>query len=153
MVTNKFKLAKALIIFIFFATLAVGLNSCSVHLVPQYNADIANQIINGAKMTDRLYLEMIDAPADKKNYALYSEKYIDTETEINSILFYNENREKAKDLAASAKILRDKFVQYKEDHKAKNVLSNGELKVYNEELKGFWAPLLIAEKALEHIKN
>ncbi len=104
-------------------------------------------------MTDKLYLEMIDAPTDKKNYSLYSEKYLDIETEINSILFKNEAREKAKDIIASVKILRDKFVKYKQDHKTRNTLSNPELILYNEDLKAFWAPVLVEEKALGAVKQ
>lgn len=131
-----------------FILLIALINSCQVRVVPQYSAELEGQIINGAKMTDRLYLEMIDAPEDKKNYALYSERYLTIETEINSILFKNQSREKAKDIIASVKILRDNFVKYKQDHKTRNTLSNPELILYNEDLKAFWAPVLIAEKAL-----
>ncbi|MEO6328918.1 MAG: hypothetical protein ABIO55_08300 [Ginsengibacter sp.] len=132
------------------STIVIG---CQVRLVPQYSAELENQIINGAKMTDKLYLEMIDAPADKKNYLLYSEKYLDVETEINSILFKNEAREKAADIIKSVKILRDKFVKYKRDHKTRNSLSNPELILYNEDLKAFWAPVLVEEKALSAVKQ
>ena len=89
---------------------------------------------------------------DKKNYSVYSEKYLDIETEINSILFKNQARDKAKDIIASVKILRDKFVKYKEDHKSKNKLSNPELILYNEDLKAFWAPVLVEERALSAAK-
>jgi len=34
--------------------------------VPQYSAALEAQIQQGAKMTDMLYLEMLDAPAGKK---------------------------------------------------------------------------------------
>jgi hypothetical protein len=128
--------------------LAAMINSCQVRLVPQYSAELENQIINGAKMTDKLYLEMIDAPDDKKNYSLYSERYLDIESEINSILFKNQAREKAQDIIASVKILRDNFVKYKQDHKTRNTLSNPELILYNADLRAFWAPVLVQEKAL-----
>jgi len=137
-------------IFILIATIA---SSCQVRLVPQYSAELESEIIAGAKMTDRLYLEMIEAPADKKNYSLYSERYLDIETEINSILFKNEAREKAKDIIASVKILRDKFVKYKQDHKTRNTLSNPELILYNEDMKALWAPVLVEEKALSAVKQ
>ncbi len=128
------------------------IDGCQVRLVPQYNAELETQIIDGAKMTDRLYLQMIDAPADKKDYPLYSEKYLDVETEINSILFKNQARDRAKDIIASVKILRDNFVKYKQDHKTRNKLSNSEFTLYNEDLKAFWLPLLVEEKALSAAK-
>ena len=125
------------------------LQGCRVQLVPSYNAELENQIINGAKMTDKLYLEMIDAPADKKNFSLYAEKYLAAEAEINSILLKNEARSKATDIVASVKALRDYFVKAKEDHKARNTLSNGEMLIYNEQLKAFWKPILVEEIALK----
>lgn len=132
--------------------LVILFNNCSVRLTPQYNAELENQIINAAKMTDKLYLEMIDAPADKKNYILYRNRYLQVETEINSILFKNQHRAKAEDFVASVKKLKDKFVQYKDDHKTKNKLSNGELKAYNAYLQGLWAPVLTEEQALNKPK-
>ena len=147
--TGLYKQLKHFTVFLLIATI---INSCQVRLVPQYSAELESQIINGAKMTDKLYLEMIDAPDDKKNYSVYSEKYLDIETEINSILFKNQARDKAKDIIASVKILRDKFVKYKEDHKSKNKLSNPELILYNEDLKAFWAPVLVEERALSAAK-
>ncbi len=124
------------------------LNSCQVHLVPSYSADLEAQIVNAAKMTDKLYLEMIDAPADKKNYALYSDQYIAIETEIHSILLINQNRDKAKDIVNSVTILSKKFAEYKDDHKKRDTLSNGELIAYNADLQAFWAPVLVEEQAL-----
>ena len=128
------------------------LNSCQVHLVPSYSAELESQIVNAAKMTDKLYLEMIDAPADKKEYAIYSDEYIAIETEIHSILLINQNRDKAKDIVNSVTILSKKFEEYKEDHKKRNTLSNGELKAYNADLQAFWAPVLVEEQALSKVK-
>ncbi len=135
-----------------FVLVLIFVNSCQVRLVPQYNAELESQIISAAKLTDRLYLQMIDAPAGKKDYQLYSEKYLDIETEINSVLFKNQARESAKDIVASVKLLRDKFIKYKQDHKIRNTLSNAELVLYNEDLKALWLPLLVEEKALSAAK-
>ncbi|MGI8950264.1 MAG: hypothetical protein ACR2FN_01635 [Chitinophagaceae bacterium] len=146
-VWNYFSLQSLFILLLFISAI-----SCKVALVPEYNADLETQISNDAKMTDMLYLEMMDASADKKNYSLYADKYINIETEINSILLKNEARAKAGDIVASVEKLRDYFVKAKEDHKKRDTLSNAEFLIYNEQLKAFWKPILVEEIALSKAK-
>lgn len=138
-----------LIVLIF---LGVLLNSCSVHLVPQYNADMEEQIKNGAKMSDRLYLQMITAAPEARFFNMYEEKYLDVQVEINSILFQDEIRPKANDILISMQKLRDYFVKAMEDHRNKKTLSIGELTIYHEQLQAFWRPVLIEELALKNVK-
>lgn len=126
--------------------------SCRVSLVPEYSATLETQIINGAKMTDMLYLQMINAPAGTKNFALWSDKYLAVEAEINSILLKEQARLKADDIIASVKLLHDHFVAAKDDHHTRDTLKNGEFLVYNEELKAFWLPVLKEEIALSQVK-
>ena len=137
---------------IFSFLLFVSAISCRVSLVPAYSEALEAQIINASKMTNMLYLEIMDAPDEKKNYALYADKYLQIETEINSILLQNEARSNSEDIVASVQKLRDAFVKAKEDHKKRNTLSNAELLVYNEQSKAFWKPVLIEERALSNAK-
>ena len=129
------------------------LSGCKVQLVPVYSAELENQIIQGAKMTDMLYLEMIDAPADKRSYDLYAEKYRAIEAEINSILLKNETRAKAADIVASVTKLRDAFVNARNEHKTKGTLTNPELIILSGTFKGFWKPVLIEEHVLKTLEE
>ncbi len=127
----------------------IALSGCRVTLVPPYNEELESQIVTTAKLTDKLYLSIIDAAADNKAYAVYADKYLEIEAEINSILLKNEARPKNADFIVIIKNLQEHFKQYKNDHKAKKTLSDAELLIYNEELKAFWKPLLVAERALK----
>lgn len=127
----------------------ISLSACKVQLVPAYNAELEEQIVKTAKMSDMLYLEMMDAASDKKSYSLYADKYLDIESEINSILLKNEVRSNAADNIATVQKLKDYFVKAKEDHKTRTTMSNAEMLLYNEQLKAFWKPVLIAERALK----
>ncbi|MDQ6901595.1 MAG: hypothetical protein M3139_01125 [Bacteroidota bacterium] len=138
--------------FVSLIMLAMLLNSCSIHLVPQYNADLEQQIKDGAKLSDRLYLQMIVAAPDAKSFSLYEDKYLNVQVEINSILFQDEIRPKANDIVASVQKLRDYFTKAMEDHRSKKTLSNGELTIYHEQLQAFWRPVLIEEIALKKVK-
>ncbi|MEP6513017.1 MAG: hypothetical protein ABJA79_04070 [Parafilimonas sp.] len=132
--------------------LLISYTACTVSLLPTYSAELEAQITSTSKMTDMLYLEIMDAPDDKKVYSVYADKYRQIETEINSILLKNEVRTNADDFIASAKALKEYFVQAKEDHKKRNTLSNPELLIYNEQLKALWKPVLIEEMALSKLK-
>lgn len=132
--------------------LTMMLNSCTIHLVPQYNADMEEQIKNGAKMSDRLYLQMIVASADSKYFSMYENKYLDVQVEINSILLQDQIRPKANDIVASVQKLQEYFTKAMEDHRNKKSLSNGELMIYHDQLQAFWKPVLIEELALKTAK-
>ncbi|MEP6595031.1 MAG: hypothetical protein ABJA71_03750 [Ginsengibacter sp.] len=151
-VQNFLKIGRALKMFSIITFLLTSLHSCQVQLVPQYNAELEQEIITAAKMSDKLYLEIMNAPTDKKDFGFYTDKYLDIEVEINSILLKNETRPKAGDIVASAQKLKDFFVKAMEDHKNKHTLSHGELLIYNEQLKAFWKPVLVEEMALKKVK-
>lgn len=140
------------VVFVLLLSLTV-LSGCKVQLVPVYSAELENQITEGAKMTDMLYMEMMDAPADKRSYDFYAEKYRAIEAEINSILLKNETRAKAEDMVASVKQLRDGFVNARNEHKTKTSLSNPELTILRETFKAYWKPVLIQEHVLASLEK
>ena len=45
------------------------------------------------------------------------------------------------------------FVKYKNHHKSKNTLSDGEIKLNQVYIKDLWKPLLIAESGLKKAKT
>ncbi|MBS1730719.1 MAG: hypothetical protein JSS67_08060 [Bacteroidetes bacterium] len=149
--TEKLKRYKSLYVAIICFPLML-LASCRVSLVPAYDAALQTQIENAAKATDMLYLKMMDASMNDKEYATYAQDYLNIEGEINAILLKNEIRPKSEDIVASIKILKDYFIKAKEDHVKRNVLSNAEALIYNEQLKALWKPVLIEEMALSKVR-
>ena len=140
-------LALTSVFFIFF-------NSCvSVRLVPDYSEAMENQIVATQKQNEKLYLELLEQPVDKRTYSSFSNKYLEVESDINSILFQYQTREKSEDFVKMAKLLKDNFNQYKKEHKDKKTLTDGEISLYIAYINGFWQPLLTAERALKNIKN
>ena len=132
-----------------FLSLVFMLTSCKVMLVPQYSAELENQIANTAKSTDKLYIDMMDTPVNERTYHAFSERYNDIEVEINSIQLKNEARPKNGDFLVIIKNLKDAFAEAKKYHKEHKILSDGEAIAYQATLAGFWKPLYIAEKALK----
>jgi hypothetical protein len=130
--------------------LLLALTSCRVSLVPAYSEDIAKQIENTAKFTDRLYLEINDAAPADRAYKNFAEKYRDIEVEINSLIMKNKMRPKGESLVTISKNLLDIFLRYKDMHKEKDTtISNGVLELNRKFLQDQWTALLAAERGLK----
>lgn len=133
-------------VFLFFLFM---LTSCKVMLVPEYNAQLEDQIANAAKATDKLYIDILDTPGGERKYDTFKERYNEIESEINSIQLKNEGRPKNGDFLVIIKNLKDAFAEAKKYHRDHSTLSNGEALAYSATLSGYWKPLYIAEKALK----
>jgi hypothetical protein len=129
--------------------LAFTLSSCRVSWVPEYSAQLEDQITRAAKATDKLYIDMLDIPVNNRTYDNFKERYNEIEAEINSIKLKNEARAKNGDFLVINKNLKDAFDEAKKYHKDNSTLSNGEVKAYQASLSGFWKPLYVAELALK----
>ncbi|TMI78144.1 MAG: hypothetical protein E6H10_17685 [Bacteroidetes bacterium] len=122
---------------------------CKVTLVPPYDAGVEQQIVNTAKMNDRLYLEMQDEPVADRTYNKYSSKYLDIESEINSILLKNQARRQSHDLIVITNNLKTLFVQFKDKHKQDSTISDADIKLNQLQIAAAWKALLVAERGLK----
>ena len=138
-------LKKAFFIIILFA-LSV---SCKVHWVPDYNAALEAQISAGAKMTDKLYLDMLDTAEVSRRYVLYSNRYNEIESEINSIILKNEARDKNADFLIIANNLKKLFLEAKNDHQQHQLLNDAKARLYQNYLSAAWKPLYLAERGIK----
>lgn len=129
--------------------LAHTLSSCRVSWVPEYSAQLEDQITKAAKATDKLFIDMLDIPVNNRTYENFKERYNEIEAEINSIKLKNESRPKSADFLVINKNLKDAFDEAKKYHKENSTLSNGEVMAYQASLAGFWKPLYVAELALK----
>lgn len=127
--------------------------SCRVMLVPEYSAQLEDQIAKTARATDKLYIDMLDVPLNNRTYESFKDRYNEIESEINSIKLKNEARPKNADFLVINKNLKDAFDEAKKYHKENSTLSNGEAKAYQATLAGFWRPLYLAEIALKPAKR
>src|SRR5688572_31670454 len=123
--------------------------ACRVTVVPEYSAQLEDQIAKTAKATDKLYIDMLDVPLNNRTYEGFKERYNEIESEINSIKLKNEARPKNADFLVINKNLKAAFDEAKKYHKDNSTLSNGEAMAYQSTLAGFWKPLYLAEIALK----
>jgi hypothetical protein len=133
--------------------LLILLLSCRVTLVPEYSAQLEDQIAKTAKATDKLFIDMLDVPLNNRTYDSFKDRYNEIESEINSIRLKNEARPKNADFLVINKNLKDAFEEAKKYHKENSTLSDGEARAYQATLAGFWRPLYAAEIALKPAKR
>ena len=132
----------------------LALNSCTtVKLVPDYSEKIENEIIETQKKNTDLYNELLALKEADRKYENFEKKYLAIESNINSIVFQTNQREKNVNFVVMTKNLSDLFLKYKEAHKEKTVLIKGEIESYKEKMDGLYAPMLMAEKTLKNIKK
>jgi hypothetical protein len=132
---------------------AIILSGCSrVVLVPDYSAGIEAQIVNGAMLNDKIYLDLADVQPAQRQYKDFSERYSAVEAEINSIELKNEIRKNNTDMLAIIDKLKAAFNKYRNEHKKNDMLSDGDIKADQAYIKAFWKPLLIAESGLKNAR-
>lgn len=141
----KLKIARVTLL----AALVLFLASCRVSWVPSYSAAIETQILQEARNTNMLYLRMLELPEEKRLYASFAEQYIEIESGINSITLANEGRKKKEDMARLIDFVHERFVKYKNAHRQKGTLTDGEAETYDDYMKAAWKPLLLAEQGLK----
>jgi hypothetical protein len=139
--------------FVLLFLLVALLGSCKVTFVPDYDADISKQILDAAKANDLLYLELLAAPMDKRDYTDYTKEYLLIEGEINSLALRNEARKKNGEMMDIIKRLHAHFNEVRDEHRTTiKPLNDAQLKDYEEGVKAFWKVLLLAEQGLPHAK-
>lgn len=120
---------------------------------PDYNEALEKQIIETQKLNEKIYTTILSESIEKRVFTTYEKQYLETESEINSIYFQIKNSKKNTDLLVNINKLKEGFNEYKEEHKSKKTLTDGEIKVYIKYIDGFYTPLLLSEKALKNIKK
>jgi hypothetical protein len=114
----------------------LALNSCKVTFVPSYDSKISEQIDETSKSVDLFYLNMLETTSDKdtsREFDKFSEKYVELEVELNSLLNKNKVRPLNKSSTRICEITLQLWQKYKGIHKKDDKLTNGEI-IYNRKI-------------------
>jgi hypothetical protein len=124
-------------------------SSCSVTLVPEYNASLYQQIVTTAARNDRLYIDLLQADTAHRAFSQYAKRYAGIETSIQSIYLQYQARANNSAFLPILENIQTLFLKYKEEHKQHaSALTQAEIKLYQTYTRDYWKPLLIAENAL-----
>jgi hypothetical protein len=103
-----------------------------VKIVPSYDSKIADQINSLTKTVDKFYLSMLEttkAEDGGRAFSKFSEKYVDIEVELNSLLNENKVRPLNENSTRICEITLQLWMKYKEEHKKNNTLTDGLIKL------------------------
>jgi PBP1b-binding outer membrane lipoprotein LpoB len=138
--------------FIVWAALIMGalfFSSC-VTLVPKYDANIAEQTEQVSKSIDKLYLTMLETTTEAgggRAYSKYAEQYVAIDVELQYLLIKNKARKNNAETVNICEKVISMFDKYKNEHKRENTISDADIKLNLEYLRGILYPLVIAEEA------
>ncbi|MEP6466810.1 MAG: hypothetical protein ABJB05_10925, partial [Parafilimonas sp.] len=90
---------------------------CKVTFVPDYDATIEQQIVDAAKANDKIYIELLAADANKRDYKIYEPEYLAVEADIHSIELKNETRKNNTEMLDIINRLDTAFNEFQTEHK------------------------------------
>ena len=138
----------------FLSLVFLTFSACTISLVPEYSAALESQITKTAKHNDKLYIQLLNAEPNKRSFSAFSDQYTDIEAEIHAIKLKNEIRNNHEAFTGIIQNLENAFIQYKNEHKNKmSPLTDSEIILYQNYIRDFWKPLLVAESSLKKIKK
>jgi hypothetical protein len=138
------------------AFISLFLDSCKVALLPNYDASILAQIETTSKQVDKFYLLMLETTKqenDGRKYELFTNEYVNIEVELNSLLSKNKVRPLNENSTRICEITLEHWQKYKEEHKEKNTLSDGLIKLNRQSFSDLFYAMQIAEKGKEMANN
>ncbi len=133
----------------FFLICVLFFSHCRVHLLPEFDAAILEQIDQTAKRVDKFYLDLLELdPANlhKRSYSSCSDSYITIQSELNSLYIKNKIRPLNKNTLRIVEITRDLWIKYKSEHKQAQTLTNGVIELNRQSMEELFYTMRIAEK-------
>lgn len=131
-------------------------SGCKVIFVPAYDSQIAAQIDETAKIVDKFYLSMLETTTidnDGRAYTKFAEQYVVIEAELNSLLNKNKIRPLNQNSIRITEITLQLWQKYKEEHKVKNKLSDGLIKLDQKTFSELFYAMQVAEQGKNIINH
>jgi len=109
------------------AIIIVGLTfvGCSIKFVADYDATTFEEIIKIGKKVDRFYGDLLEAPANSRQYQKYSDEYVEIETDLRSLVIRNKARELNAESTEISEIILKLWMKYKANHAARDGYADG----------------------------
>ena len=132
------------------------ISGCKMTFVPSYDSQIAGQIDETAKKTDRFYLSMLEttvADNNGRSYQKFADQYVAIEVELNSLLNKNKVRPLNKNSTRICEITLQLWLKCKEEHKSKDKLSDGIIKLNQKTFSDLFYAMQVAEDGKKIVSN
>jgi len=127
--------------------LAFSLGGCTVKWVADYDSTAFEEILKTAKKVDRFYGDLLEMNEGDRTYQKFSDRYVDIETDIRSLVTRNKARALNEESTKIAEITLNLWVKYKSNHQAKKTYTDGNAKLDRKRFVRLFASAASAEQA------
>ncbi len=120
---------------------------CTIKLVANYDANVAQEIINVSKQVDQFYGELIETAESERGYEKFKEKYIQIEVNIRALIVQNKARPLNEESISIAETTLAKWLKYKDAHKENNDYKSTLSKNHRKRFTRLFTAMSVAEEA------
>jgi len=136
---------KSCIVVALFAVILI--QGCAIQLVPDYKANVAQEIINVSKKVDIFYGKLIETSDSERNYANFKDKYIRIEADLRALIVQNKARPLNDESISIAETTLNKWLKYKKKHKENDSYKVTLAKNHRKRFTRLFTAMSIAEEA------
>jgi hypothetical protein len=126
---------------------ACSFNGCPVKLVTDYDSVTFEEILKVGKQVDKFYGNLLEVQPNERAYQKFSDRYVEIETDIRSLVTRNKARALNEESTQISEITLNLWLKYKENHKAKDIYSDGTAKLDKNRFIRLFAAAASAEQA------
>jgi hypothetical protein len=144
-ITRQF--SRQLLQFSFMLFMAFALGGCAVKLVADYDSVSFEEILKVGKKVDKFYGDLLEVKANERAYLKFSDRYVELETDIRSLVARNKARALNEESTQIAEITLNLWLKYKDDHKTKDTYRDGAAKLDRNRFIRLFTAAASAERA------
>ena len=126
---------------------AVLIQGCAIKLVADYDANVAQEIINVSKEVDKFYGDLIETSDSVRTYAKFKERYIQIEVNIRALIVKNKARPLNDESISIAETTLAKWLKYKDKHKEKGSYKAALAKIHRKRFTRLFTAMSVSEEA------
>jgi hypothetical protein len=134
---------------VFFISLFVFFNSCTVQYVAEYDESIKNEIIRIATQVEMFFAELFEADETERKYENFKERYIAIEVDLRTLLLRNKIRPLNEESTKQSEIALELWVEDKEQHKNENTVSNFIINLHRKQFQRIFIAMAKGESIKE----
>lgn len=127
--------------------LALSLGGCTIKWVADYDSVTFEEILKVGKKVDKFYGELLEMRLADRAYQKFSDRYVDIETDIRSLVTRNKARALNDESTQISEITLNLWIKYKNNHQAKDTYSDGIAKLDRNRFGRLFASAASAEQA------
>ncbi|MBL6996653.1 hypothetical protein [Desulfobacula sp.] len=129
------------------------IQGCSLRLITKYDEKTEEAIFVSTRMVDQFYGNLFETDEEKRQYAKYSEKYVEVEAQLNELVLRNKVRVLNKDSTDIAESILELWRKYKARHKEKDTYKTGVARLDKKRFERIFSYAVRAEGAKKPTEN